>query len=250
VPAGTYFVRVRARNGGGTSAASNEVMVIVGGGGCATAPGAPSALGATVNGSSVSLAWTGPSGGCAATGYVIGAGSSSGSSDLAHFNTGSTATTYSAGGVPNGPYFVRVRAANSVGQSDASNEIIVIVGTPPAVSLTGRWIGLVANGEGATSTPNSCGVEKADQQFDLTQTGNSVTGTLIQTTRVSTCSGVGQAQMAPVTGTVSGGTFTFSVNRSGGSPHPGTATFTATRMTGRTDNGTSNGWNDFIVNKQ
>src|SRR5207244_11565967 len=90
VPAGTYFVRVRARNSAGTSAASNEVVVIVGGGACVSGtPSAPSGLTSSVSGASVSLSWTPPASGCA-TGDVIGAGLTPASSNLAHFNTGST----------------------------------------------------------------------------------------------------------------------------------------------------------------
>jgi predicted phage tail protein len=247
VPAGTYFVRVRARNSAGTSAASNEVVFTIGGG-CTSAPGVPTSLTASVSGSSVTLSWTGPAGGCAATGFVIEAGSSSGLSNLATVNTGSAATTFSAGGVGNGAYFVRVRAVNSNGQSGASNEITLVVGA--GATVTGTWVGLAANGEGATSTPGACGVEKSDLRFELIQTGSSVTGTLTQTTVVSACGGVGQVQMAPITGTASAGTFSFSVNRPGATPHVGSATFTATRMTGTIDNGGSTGFNNIVVNKQ
>jgi predicted phage tail protein len=248
VPAGTYFVRVRARNSAGTSAASNEVVFVIGVGGCTSAPGVPTGLTASVSGSSVTLSWTGPAGGCAATGFMIEAGSSSGLSDLASVNTGSTATTFSAGGVGNGTYFVRVRAVNSYGQSAASNEITLVVGA--GATVTGTWVGLAANGEGATSTPGACGVEKSDLRFELIQTGSSVTGTLTQTTVVSACGGVGQVQMAPITGTASAGTFSFSVNRPGATPHVGSATFTPTRMTGTRDNGGSTSFNNIVVNKQ
>ena len=176
VPAGTYFVRVRARNSAGTSAASNEVVVIVGGGACTTAPGAPSGLSASVNGSSVTLTWTAPSGGCPPTGYVIEAGSSSGANNLANFNTGSTATTFSASGVPNGTYFVRVRAGASTGVSGASNEVIVTVGTAPASNLSGTWAGsgivVVFQHSGSTLTGTFSGFPAS---FNLQQTAASGT---------------------------------------------------------------------------
>src|SRR5439155_27024401 len=99
---------------------------------CATVPGAPTALTSSVSGSSVTISWSAPPSGCVPTGYVVEAGSATGLSNLANFNTGSSATTFSAGGVGAGTYFVRVRAANSIGSSVASNEITVTVSNTPA----------------------------------------------------------------------------------------------------------------------
>lgn len=125
VPPGTYFVRVRARNGGGTSAASNEVVLTVGGGAstCSGSPSAPTNFTASVNDLSVTLTWTAPAGACAATSYVLEAGSASGRSDLANFNTGTAATSFRADGVGPGTFFVRVRAVNANGASAVSNEV-------------------------------------------------------------------------------------------------------------------------------
>ena len=132
VPGGTYFVRVRARNAGGTSAASNEIIVTIGGA-CAGAPGAPTSLSSTVNGSSVSFAWQPPSGVCPVTSYVVEAGSAAGLSNLASVDTGSTAAAFAATGVGAGTYFVRVRAVNGSAVGGASNEItMVVTGAPPA----------------------------------------------------------------------------------------------------------------------
>jgi hypothetical protein len=231
VPAGTYFVRVRARNSAGTSSTSNEVVVIVGGA-CTSAPGAPTGLGSSVSGSTVTLTWTAPAGGCAPTGYIVEAGSSSGASNLANFNTGSTATTFSAGGVPNGTYFVRARAANSNGTSGVSNEITVVVGGPAVATLTGRWIGLVANGDGTNLNSRDCGLEKADWQLDLTQTGSTVTGTLNQNTVLSGCDPPGTHRTGSISGTVGSGTFSFTLDGNGS--RTGTGTFTASRMSGTT----------------
>jgi glucose/arabinose dehydrogenase len=98
------------------------------------APAAPGNLQATVSGRTVTLAWTGVSG---ATQYRIEAGSQPGASNIAVFNTGSTATTITVFGVPDGTYYVRVRAVGASDVSAPSSEVVVTVGTtctgpPPA----------------------------------------------------------------------------------------------------------------------
>ncbi|HMF92659.1 MAG TPA: BACON domain-containing carbohydrate-binding protein [Vicinamibacterales bacterium] len=146
VPAGTYFVRVRAKNGAGVSGPSNEVVVTVTGGG-ACAPGAPTGLSASASGSTVTLAWTAPGGSCVPTGYVIEAGSGPGLANLANFNTGTGGTTFIASGVGAGTYYVRVRASNQSGTSGPSNEATLVVGStgcpgaPAAPSLSGSVSG-------------------------------------------------------------------------------------------------------------
>ena len=121
---GTYFVRVLAQNAIGPSAPSNEVVVTVG---CSIAPNPPAGLSGAVSGSTVTLTWSPPAGGCAPTLYVVQAGSSSGLSNLANVDTGSTATSFVATGVGAGTYFVRVLSQNAAGQSAASNEAVITV---------------------------------------------------------------------------------------------------------------------------
>lgn len=125
VGAGTYYVRVRAANAAGTSAPSNEAVVVVGGGSCTSAPGPPSGLGFSVAGSTVTLLWnasTGPT-----TSYIVEAGSSTGFTDLANFDTGGTPPSLTATGVGIGTYFVRVKGRNACGTSGPSNEVVVLV---------------------------------------------------------------------------------------------------------------------------
>jgi hypothetical protein len=126
VPQGVYFVRVRARTIWGLlSTASNEAIVTVGTGSCRSLPPPPSGLSAVVDGSTVALYWRGGSTGGS---YVIEAGSVPGASDLAAFDTQSPATSYTAFGVGNGTYYVRLRGSNGCGgRSAASNEIVVNV---------------------------------------------------------------------------------------------------------------------------
>lgn len=94
----------------------------------ASAPGAPRQLAASVSGSNVTLTWNPPETGGAPTTYVIAAGSASGWSNLAHFATGSTLTTFTAIDVPAGLYFVRVSAHNAAGASAPSNEVTLTMG--------------------------------------------------------------------------------------------------------------------------
>jgi hypothetical protein len=132
VPAGTYYVRVRAQNATGTSAASNEVIPVVGGAACSGAPTAPTGLVATAVGSTATMTWAAPAN-CTVTFYTLQAGSAPGLSDLA--STGGLSpnrTTFTATGVGNGTFYIRVRAANNSGTGPASNEATLIVGGPQA----------------------------------------------------------------------------------------------------------------------
>jgi fibronectin type III domain protein len=253
VPNGTYFVRVRARNADGTSGPSNEATVVVGGGGgSCQPPGAPPPANftASASGNTVTLAWTAVAGAIA---YVIEAGSSAGASNIIVFDTGSTATTFT-GNAPNGTYYLRVRVRTACGTSAASNEAALTVGgapPPPGSNVTGRWIGLQANGDGATSIPNECGVERWDWQLDLVQSGTAVSGTLTQTTVASGCDPIGEVKSLSLTGSVSGSDLTLTGSSGPGKRFDITATFTATRMTGTAlAEGGAHGRGTFAVNRQ
>jgi predicted phage tail protein len=123
IPAGTYYVRVRARNAAGLSSPSNE-LVLTFGSSCPAA-GAPTNLSAVVNASTVTLNWSAPSG-VTPTAYVLEAGSGPGSSNLAVSDLPNS-TSVTANGVAPGTYFVRVRSRNSCGVSSSSNEVTVTV---------------------------------------------------------------------------------------------------------------------------
>jgi predicted phage tail protein len=128
VGAGVYYVRVKARNSVGTSGASNEATLIVGGGSgpCSGAPSAPGALFVTGNsGGTVSFSWSASSG--SPTTYIIEAGSTPGTANLANSDLGGPATTFTASGVGRGTYYVRLRAKNACGTSGVSNEVTLIV---------------------------------------------------------------------------------------------------------------------------
>ena len=131
VPAGTYFVRVRAIDASGAAGLpSNEVVVVVGGG--CVLPGAPTGLSITQNsGGTVGLSWTAASG--APTSYILEAGSAPGLANLANVDVGA-ATSLTATGVVPGTYFVRVRARNACGVGAASIEVKVVVTSTISIS--------------------------------------------------------------------------------------------------------------------
>jgi hypothetical protein len=120
VPAGQYYVRIRAANPGGQSPASNEAALGVG----CSAPAAPGNLrGSGSPGGAVSLAWDAVSG---ALSYQLDAGSQPGSSNLGSFNMGGN-TTFATSGVAGGTYYLRVHVRNACGWSTASNEFTLQV---------------------------------------------------------------------------------------------------------------------------
>jgi endonuclease/exonuclease/phosphatase family metal-dependent hydrolase len=134
VPAGSYYVRIRATASDGESTPSNEVLVRVadgGSAGCPAPPSAPSNLTAAVTGSVVTMSWTAGSG-CGATNYVVHAGTSPGTSNVATAHVGS-ASTFTASG-PDGVYYIHIVATNAYG-SAASDSATVVIGSaaaPPA----------------------------------------------------------------------------------------------------------------------
>lgn len=236
---GTYYVRVRAQNASGTSGASNESILVVGSAACTSAPNAPSGLTIVTSGSTVTLTWSAPAGGCPSTSYLLQAGSSTGTSDLANSVVGA-GTSYVATGVGAGTYYVRVRASNAYGTSAGSNEAVATVtaGTPTPVpgGVGGTWIGLAP--DGMTTQNPQCPRDVDDLQFVLTQTGSNITGTVIGRIRESFYPpDVGKSQTGSVTGSVNGNAFSFAIDfvvpiGQGPSRGQGTATFTSTRMTG------------------
>jgi hypothetical protein len=130
VPAGTYYVRIRAANNSGVSPPSNEIVVVAGAvGGCAGPPQNLTIVSQSAG--TISLAWQAPSAG-SPTSYTIFAGSSPGLSNLATFNTGNNSTAVVVPNVPAGSYYVRVSSLSSCGLSAASNEVLVF-----AVSVSG-----------------------------------------------------------------------------------------------------------------
>lgn len=109
--------------------------------GAAAAPAAPTNLSATVSGSTVTLTWQPGAGSVGAT-YSLEAGSAPGSSNLGAWPT--VAPRLVATGVPDGRYFVRVRATSVNGVSGYSNEVDVRVGCGAALVAPQSLVGSVS----------------------------------------------------------------------------------------------------------
>jgi hypothetical protein len=126
LPAGDYFVQVRARNAAGEGLPSGPVRFSVG---AATPPGAPTAITADVQGSVVRVAWTAAAAGAAAERFSVEARPAQPPGG-AFFPIGRAAAGESAIAlvVPpafHGAYVVRVRALNAAGSSAPSADVSV-----------------------------------------------------------------------------------------------------------------------------
>lgn len=153
VPAGNYYVRVRAVSGGAPGNASNEVVVSVSGG--CPGPPVPPALAVRSTGLQASAAW-GSGGGCAPTSYTLFVGSAPGLSDITVVNAGGQLGL--AATAPPGNYYARVVGTNQYG-SAMSEELLLRV---------------AVNAQSDTVTPN--GAVAIDVVF--AQSGN-YQGTLV-----------------------------------------------------------------------
>jgi hypothetical protein len=92
----------------------------------ALAPGTPTNLTATAAGSTVTISWNAPVTGGAPSQYELLASATPGGTPIASLGTANT--SLSVADVPNGTYYLRVRAANAVGQSSPTAEVPVTVG--------------------------------------------------------------------------------------------------------------------------
>ncbi len=138
---GTYYWRVRAQNAHGTSAAAAESVFTVPEL-AATAPAAPAGFVVQAIGSTVSLSWA--AGGGSVSSYELEGGPSQGSA--AYGRIASTQTSLSLRDVPNGTYYLRVRAVGPGGTSAPSADVVVTVGPSCALPGIGTLTASVVNG--------------------------------------------------------------------------------------------------------
>ncbi|MEP7118472.1 MAG: hypothetical protein ABI880_12865 [Acidobacteriota bacterium] len=122
LPAGTYFVRIRARNNVGVSPPSTEFAFSIGG-----APTPPINLAASLSGARLTLTWGAPTNGATPTNYLIDAGSAPLTNNIVAGYPIGPAIGFSYD-LPPGTYHIRLRASNGTGTSAYSNEVTVSVG--------------------------------------------------------------------------------------------------------------------------
>ena len=148
VPPGRYFVRVRATNAAGSSAASEEIEIVVGAGG-AMAPGTPGPITTLMIGRRLVATWSGPFDGGPVTDFVVEAGTASGLADIGAIPV--TVRRFEFDPVPDGVYYLRVRARNAAGVSAPTDEVMLVVGgaasppqapRSPAATVSGSTVNL------------------------------------------------------------------------------------------------------------
>jgi hypothetical protein len=106
----------------------------IGTGANSSVPSAPQNLQASVSGSTLSLTWQ-TTVGAAVTNVIVEAGSAPGRVDIVNGAALGMGSAYVAANVPNGQYYVRLRAVGPGGVSAPSNEVLAVVGTPVAPLL-------------------------------------------------------------------------------------------------------------------
>lgn len=151
-----------------------------------TPPGTPTNLTAAASGSTVTINWTAPSTGGAATGYQLLAGTAPGVTDIGVVPL--TATGLSVPNVPNGTYYVRVVATNAAGSSAPTADQSVTVGAaaPGAprsltgVAAAGGYVSLSwlppASGPVPTSYVLLAGFTPGASTFQIPVAGTSLAG--------------------------------------------------------------------------
>jgi hypothetical protein len=128
-PPGRYFLRVRAVNAAGAGPASSELEMTVGAANV-IAPDAPQFPVMTMVGRRLIMTWDPPYSGGPVGQYLIEAGSASGLSNIGSLFVTGPLFTYEP--VPDGVYFLRVRARNAAGTSAPSDEVMLVVGGGPS----------------------------------------------------------------------------------------------------------------------
>jgi hypothetical protein len=131
VPPGTFYVRVRGVNAFGAGPPTPDYVLRVGADGLVPLE-APTNIVAFTNGGRLTLTWAAPAAGGPPTGYLVEAGTATGAANIATLPVNGRSFTFSP--VPDGFYFLRVRARTATQVGPPSAEAMIVVGnvdSPP-----------------------------------------------------------------------------------------------------------------------
>ncbi len=148
VPAGTFYLRVRAVNAFGAGPASAEFVLTVGSGGAVTLS-PPTNLVAWTSDGRLTMTWTAPTG-TTPTSYVVEAGSAVGLSNIAVLEVTNRSFTFEP--VPGGFYFLRVRSKSGALVGAPTADVMINVGGVPAPPSQPQSFGVSRSGSTITMT--------------------------------------------------------------------------------------------------
>jgi hypothetical protein len=153
---------------------------------CQSTPGAPQNLVSAVSGQTVTLTWRPATTGGIPSAYRLEASVSPGGPAVAAIQVNGSTPSLTVVGVPDGVYYVHVRALNAIGASAASNEAIVLVCSTscPAVPALVRGLTYQLNGRNVTlawqvTPPVSSFVIEVGSASGLTDIGRFSTGVAV-----------------------------------------------------------------------
>ena len=124
---GSYVLRVRALGSAGVGATTTDASFTIGPPVANIAPLAPRDLRFDLTGGRVTLSWNVSAATAPWSSFIVDVGTASSLSNLGSYDTGSPLRQLVAPQPLPGVYFVRVRARNSFGVSDPSNEVLVYI---------------------------------------------------------------------------------------------------------------------------
>jgi len=142
IAATTSFTLVATSTSGATATQSATATVTPP---TSSTPSVATNMAATVSGARANLSWRAPTAGPAPDRYLLYVGSTSGGTDLANGSVVGNVLTVSSD-LPRGRYYARVRAANSSGASEFSNEVMFKIGRSLVSprGFTVQWVGTTA----------------------------------------------------------------------------------------------------------
>jgi predicted phage tail protein len=187
-PPGQFFVRLRSASLTGLlSPPSNEVAINVGG--RLQPPGSPRNLKVRAAGDAVVLSWAPPAAGDPVADYVIDAGTSPSTPNIAYDTSVGSGLVALVNGVPPGRYYVRLRARNLAGSGAPSNVTSVLVGAPATIPPS------------PTNLSAQVGADRSLRlSWDLPDEGSAATGFVLEAGFAEGRSDIGVVALGPAQG--------------------------------------------------